>query len=212
MYDAPRRTFSSIVSITGHVALGAAVLFGAGRTGRSDPAPPIAASILFQPAAPLRGDGGPPVPGPVPIPLLDFRSLPSPATLPSTGITTLPFSPLFSSLHSGSGSDPSTGWSAVVSEAQPEVLSGPLPIYPELLRQAGVQGEVLLEVVVDTTGRVLAPSIVIISATHPGFVAAARQALLPTLFRPAMVGGRAVQTRVRIPYAFALRGGTGRAR
>ncbi len=210
MYDAPRRTFSSIVSITGHVALGAAVLLGTARAGRSDPARPIVSPIFFQPAAPVRGDGGLSVPGPVIIPPQDFRFLPSPATLLTTGITTPTFSPLFSSPHSGSGSDPSTGWS--VSEAQPEVLSGPLPVYPELLRQAGVQGEVLLEAIVDTTGRVLAPSIVVIAATHPGFVAAARQALLTTLFRPAMVGGRAVPTRVRIPYAFAIRGGTGRAR
>ena len=204
--------FSSIVSITGHVALGAAVLFGTASTGRSHPARPIVGTILFQPAAPVRGDGRLSVPGPVVIPTQDFRFLPLPATLPSTGITTPTFSPLFSSPHSGSGRDPSTGWSGVVTEAQPEVLSGPLPLYPELLRQAGVQGEVLLEAVVDTTGRVLAPSIVVIAATHPGFVAAARQALLATLFRPAMVRGRAVQTQVRIPYAFAIRGGTGRAR
>jgi len=65
---------------------------------------------------------------------------------------------------------------------------------------------VLFEAVVDTTGRVLASSVVVIAATHPGFVAAARHALLATLFRPAMVGGRTVQTRVRIPYAFAIRG------
>jgi len=151
------------------------------------------------------------LPNPVSIPTVDVRFIPAPA-LPETGATTPTFSPFFSSPHSGSGRDPSIGWSGVVTEAQPEVLSGPLPVYPELLRQAGVQGEVLLEAVVDTTGRVLAPSIVIIAATHPGFVAAARQALLATLFRPAMVGGRAVQTRVRIPYAFAIRGGTGRAR
>jgi len=206
------RTLSSVVSITGHVALGAAVLFGTQKTGRSEPVPPIVASIFFQPDAPVHGDEGPSVPGPVPIPPQDFRFLPSPATLPGTAITTQTFSPFFSSPHSGSGSDPSTCGSAAVSDAQPEVLTGPLPVYPELLRQAGVQGEVLLEAVVDTTGRVLAPSIVVIAATHPGFVAAARQALLTTLFRPAMVGGRAVPTRVRLPYAFAIRGGTGRAR
>ena len=212
MHDAARRSFSSLVSITGHVALGAAVLLGTARAGRSDPARPIVSPIMFEPDAPVHGDGRPSVPGPVPIPPLDFRFLPSPATLPATGITTQTFSPFFSSPHSGSGSDPSNAWGAVVSEAQPEVLSGPLPVYPELLRRAGVQGEVLLEAVVDTTGRVLAPSIVVIAATHPGFIAAARQALLATLFRPAMVGGSAVQTRVRIPYAFAIRGGTGRAR
>jgi hypothetical protein len=61
-------------------------------------------------------------------------------------------------------------------------------------------------------GRVNRDSIVVVSATHPAFVAAARQALLASLFRPAYVVGRAVRTRVRIPYEFAIRNGTGRAR
>ncbi len=90
--------------------------------------------------------------------------------------------------------------------------AGPLPVYPELLRQAGVQGGVVLEAVVDTTGRVLATSIAVVSATHPGFVAPARQALLATLFHPAMVGGKAIRMRVRIPYEFAIRNGPGRGR
>jgi hypothetical protein len=70
----------------------------------------------------------------------------------------------------------------------------------------------VLEAVVDTTGRVLAQSISVVSATHPGFVAPARHALLASLFRPAMVGGKAVWVRVRIPYEFAIRTGTGRPR
>jgi TonB family protein len=71
---------------------------------------------------------------------------------------------------------------------------------------------VVLEAVIDTTGRVLSQSIAVVSATNPGFVAAARQALQATLFRPAMVAGKAVRMRVRIPYEFAIRNGTGRAR
>jgi hypothetical protein len=65
---------------------------------------------------------------------------------------------------------------------------------------------------VDTTGRVLAPSVAVVSATNPGFVAPARQALMATLFRPAMVGGSTVRMRVRIPYDFTIRDGIGRAR
>ncbi|HEV8381826.1 MAG TPA: energy transducer TonB [Gemmatimonadales bacterium] len=116
------------------------------------------------------------------------------------------------SAHAGSGNGQPDGWSAVLTEEHAEVLTGPLPVYPELLRQAGVQGKVILEAVVDTTGRVLAPSILVVAATHPGFVAPARQALGATLFRPASVGGRPVRIRVRIPYEFAIRNGTGHAR
>jgi protein TonB len=101
---------------------------------------------------------------------------------------------------------------ALFTEEHAEVLSGPLPVYPDLLRQAGVRGRVVLEGVVDTTGRVLAQSISVVSATNPGFVAPARQALQATLFRPAMVGGKSVRMLVRIPYEFAFRNGTGRAR
>jgi TonB family protein len=104
------------------------------------------------------------------------------------------------------------GFAGVVSEEHAEVLTGPLPVYPDLLRQAGVQGRVVLEAVVDTTGRVLSQSISVVSATHPAFVTPARQALLATLFRPAMVGGTAVRMLVRIPYEFAIRSSTGRAR
>jgi protein TonB len=93
-----------------------------------------------------------------------------------------------------------------------EILTAPLPIYPELLRQAGLAGKVVLEAVVDTTGRVLAQSITLVSATHPGFVEPARQALLQTLFRPAMADGKPVRLRVRIPYDFTIRNGIGRAR
>ena len=92
------------------------------------------------------------------------------------------------------------------------MLTAPLPIYPELLRQAGIAGKVVLEAVVDTTGRVLPQSITLVSATHLGFVEPARQALLQTLFRPAMVDGKPVRLRVRIPYDFTIRNGIGRAR
>jgi protein TonB len=80
-----------------------------------------------------------------------------------------------------------------------------LPVYPELLRQAGIQGRVVLEAVVDTSGRIVPASIVVVSATHPVFVAPSRQALLATVFRPAMVGGRIVAVHVRIPYDFTIR-------
>jgi len=63
----------------------------------------------------------------------------------------------------------------------------------------------VLEAVVDTVGHVEPGSIVVVSAAHPGFVAGARQAVAATLFRPAMVRGRAVRVRVRIPMEFTLR-------
>jgi len=71
---------------------------------------------------------------------------------------------------------------------------------------------VVLEARVDSTGRVQKGSVSVVFATHPGFVEPARAALLATLFRPARVNGRAVAMLVRLPFAFSIRGGTGRAR
>jgi TonB family protein len=205
------RAMSSAVSISFHLAFGAAVLFGTANSGRSTP--PVI-TVLEDFPEPVRtgleSNGGVPTIG---IPAIaDIPEIALPSSLLQTGApshSVLPTS-VPTTVTAGSG-QPSGGW-AGVGEAGPEVLTGPLPAYPELLRQAGVQGQVVLEAVVDTTGRVQPASISVVSATHPGFVAPARQALVATLFRPARVGGRAVSMLVRVPFDFTIRGGTGRAR
>jgi len=206
------RTFSSVVSITGHIALGAAVLFGTARSGRSTPTPPRDSTIFFQPIAPVESPRSWAPPDPLTfVSPVDLRSISVPSTL-QTVAPMQSFSPLYSGPLSSSATGQPGGLNSLVTEEYAEVLTGPLPIYPELLRQGGVQGTVVLEAVVDTTGRVLAPTITVVLATDPGFVAPARQALLATLFRPTTIGGKAVQTRVRIPYEFAIRIGMARAR
>jgi TonB family protein len=89
-----------------------------------------------------------------------------------------------------------------IGQAGPDALTGPIPVHPD----------VVLEAAVDSTGRVLSDSIMVVSATNPCFVALAQQALRATRFRPARIGGRAVRMRVREPFEFTLRSGTGRAR
>jgi len=73
--------------------------------------------------------------------------------------------------------------------------------------QAGIQGRVVLAAVVDTLGRIEPRSFTVVSATHPGFVAPAQQALAASVFRPARMRGRAVRVRVHVPIDFRLRGG-----
>jgi protein TonB len=99
----------------------------------------------------------------------------------------------------GSALDPS-----LVDEL-PMRLAGPAPAYPDLLRQAGLQGRVVLEAVIDTLGRVERGSVVVVESAHPAFVAPAQQSLLKSLFRPARVRGKAVRVRVRVPIDFVLR-------
>jgi TonB family protein len=205
------KALSSVASITAHVALGAAVFLGTTKTGRSDPTPRRDSAIFFQTIAPTEGPVGWAPPGPGTFVSPDLRFIGVPNTLPQIGATTPSFSPVYSGAMSTPGTGQPGGASLVIEE-HAEVLTGPLPTYPDLLRQAGIQGRVVLEAVVDTTGRVLSQSISVVSATNPGFVAPARRALEATLFRPARVGGTTVRMRVRIPYEFAIRNGTGRAR
>jgi protein TonB len=208
------KAFSSVASITVHVGVVVAVLFGTAKPGRSDPVRPIERQIFFQPAAPVTGGdaGGLTLPGPVTVAPPDLGRISFSMTLPKTG----GLMPLFSPIYSGGVPSPGTGQPGGVGDLltneHADVLSGPLPVYPDLLRQAGIEGKVVLEAVVDTTGRVLSQSIAVVAASNPGFIAPARQALLATLFRPAMVGGKPVRMLVRIPYEFAIRSGTGHAR
>lgn len=95
-------------------------------------------------------------------------------------------------------------FSADVVQEKPEVLSGPPPQYPELLRQAGIQGVVNIQAIVDTSGRVEPNSLKVISSANPGFDAPAKQTILKTLFRPARVYGHAVRVLISIPVNFTL--------
>jgi protein TonB len=92
-----------------------------------------------------------------------------------------------------------------VVEERPEVLSGPSLQYPDLLRQAGVQGRVIVQAIIDTSGRAEPPSVKVIQSPNPGFDQAARQYVLRALFRPARVHGRAVRVLVNLPIDFKIK-------
>jgi protein TonB len=90
-------------------------------------------------------------------------------------------------------------------EEKPAVLSGPPPTYPELLKQAGIQGRVLVQAIVDTLGRAEASSIKVLQSPNPGFDQSARNYVQKALFRPARVHGRAVRVLIQIPIEFRLK-------
>jgi len=70
-------------------------------------------------------------------------------------------------------SDHSRHYDALNSDARalegPEVLSGPRLEYPDNLRRAGIQGRVVVRVVIDTSGRAERGSVRILSTPHPDF-------------------------------------------
>ena len=90
-------------------------------------------------------------------------------------------------------------------EEKPAVLSGPTLQYPELLRQAQIQGRVLVQAIIDTLGRAEAPSVKVLQSPNPGFDQSAKSYVAKALFRPARVHGRAVRVLLQIPVDFKLR-------
>ena len=90
-------------------------------------------------------------------------------------------------------------------EEKPTVLSGPIPVYPELLKQAQIQGRVLVQAIVDTLGRAEPSSVKVLQSPNPGFDQSAKTYVLKALFRPARVHGRAVRVLIQIPIDYRIK-------
>jgi len=90
-------------------------------------------------------------------------------------------------------------------EEKPAVLSGPTLQFPELLRQAQIQGRVLVQAIIDTLGRAEPPSVKVLQSPNPGFDQSAKSYVVKALFRPARVHGRAVRVLIQIPIDFRLK-------
>jgi hypothetical protein len=71
-------------------------------------------------------------------------------------------------------------------------LDRKLPRYPDILRQAGVEDEVHVQYVVDTTGRVIPGTLVIVASKYDHFTSMVRGALPAWTFVPAMRAGARV--------------------
>ena len=95
-------------------------------------------------------------------------------------------------------------------EERPALLSAPAPVYPALLKQAGIQGRVILPAVIDTTGRVEPVSVRIMTSPHPAFDQPTKDWLLNALFRPARLHGRGVRVSVnlRVDYSITTSSGS----
>lgn len=87
-------------------------------------------------------------------------------------------------------------------EVRPETCTQPR--YPEILRQAGIEGRVLIEVILDTLGRAERGSIRVMSSPHQLFEAPARETVASCRYRPGRIQGRAVRVRVQVPINFTI--------
>ena len=78
------------------------------------------------------------------------------------------------------------------------------PAYPDMLRSAGIEGQVLAQFVVDTTGRADMASFKALKSDNDLFTTAVKNALQRMRFLPAEVGGRKVKQLVQQPFQFSL--------
>lgn len=78
------------------------------------------------------------------------------------------------------------------------------PKYPADLRDAGIEGRVIAQFVVDTFGRADVATLKVLRSSHPAFTAAVQDALPTMRFIPADIGGRKVKQLVQAPLMFDL--------
>jgi protein TonB len=92
-------------------------------------------------------------------------------------------------------------------QVEVQVKVGPgntAPEYPSQLRANNIDGNVMAQFVVDTTGRADMGSYKEISSTHPLFGNAVRNHLPRMKFIPAEIGGKKVKQLVQMPFVFTL--------
>jgi protein TonB len=156
------------------------------------------------PSEPIPGTPGPlldvPIHVPIGLPPIDWAS-----ALDRTSLATA-----VDHVAAGAAPAPAPGmapgdpWSAPLVEEQPALLAAPPPVYPELLRRAGIAGRVVVEAVIDTVGRAERPSVRVVASANPGFDAPARDCVLRARFRPGRVHGRAVRVLIQLPIDFRI--------
>ncbi|MBW8770846.1 MAG: TonB family protein [Gemmatimonadetes bacterium] len=76
--------------------------------------------------------------------------------------------------------------------------------YPDMMKSANVEGEVLAQFVVDTSGKYESGTFKVLKSTNEQFTNAVKVALPRMRFYPAEVGGRKVKQLVQQPFTFSL--------
>ncbi len=104
----------------------------------------------------------------------------------------------------GPVSDNQTYFAYQVEKPAAAVSGSVTPSYPETLRSAAIEGEVDVEFVVDTTGRVEPGTLSIKKSTNELFSAAVKSAMPRMRFYPAEVGGKKVKQLVQQPFTFTI--------
>jgi len=142
----------------------------------------------------------PPIPvGPVkvPLPAVSWDSLVGAPHKWGTG-------PDAGARRGSNGSRPDGVFRTVDVMAVPDARN-PAPVYPSMLREAGIEGSISAQFVVDSTGRIAASSITFLEGGNALFQQSVRRALEAARFSPALVDGHAVRVLMTQTFEFRLR-------
>jgi periplasmic protein TonB len=220
-----RRAGGSAASLLAHaVLIGGAVVATAGSRPAPPPPPVDVGPVVFRVPAVV-----PPPESPQSRPVVEVAnpavpSLPAlqvptiiPSTIPSIDFAAPATPPVFSDRRShetGDGCSGICGVHGTTSETPTWVGNDAMmqlrervvpPRYPERLRQAGVEGRVVVRFVVDTFGRVDPATVEVVESTHELFTAEVREALTRLRFSPAMSGLRKLRVTAVMPFEFRIR-------
>ena len=89
-------------------------------------------------------------------------------------------------------------------QERPHLTSGPPVTYPAPLLLSRISGRVVLEAVIDTTGRVEDGTLRVIESSDARFNQAAKDYARAARFTPGRIAGRAVRVRFEMPVEFKL--------
>jgi len=95
-------------------------------------------------------------------------------------------------------------FSPLLPDTPPKVVSREQPVYPHAMKASGLRGETLVEFVIDPTGSVKNP--VVIVSNNPGFNEATIAAILKWRFEPGRKAGEPVNVRMQQPFVFEFEG------
>jgi TonB family protein len=85
-----------------------------------------------------------------------------------------------------------------------ERASGAIPVYPISARENGVQGRVVIGMIIETTGEVNHSSVTVVQSPDARLTESALALVRHSRFRPACVGDRPVRFRLHLPIDYRV--------
>lgn len=204
---------TSLVSIVFHTVVIGGAVYATLTAGETEEAPTLVTTMVYVPEQQKQPDQPPPPQ--LEVQFKGFQTVVAPTDIP-TNIPPVNLQEKFDprdftgiGVEGGVATGIVPSADAVLSvdvvQEKPERLAGPQPVYPPLLQQAGIEGTVMVQAIIDTMGRVEPNSIRIAQTANPGFNESAKQTVLKSLFRPARVYGKAVRVLIQIPITYTIR-------